>query len=535
MPHTDAAESHFRSIFEQAPIGIAAFSIETGAYLDVNPAYCGIVGHSAAELLAGTIQDITHPDDRSEDDRRFAALAAGLRRPFRIEKRYVRSDGSTVWGAVTVVPQVLAGRPTGQAISILKDITEAKAHERERERRAQFDTLYARMLINLTGSYMHEVDLAIAAALEEFCRFVGVDYAFVAMLREDGQSWGLTHSWHVPSAPSIAEAVARVPMNVAGWTVATLLADNDIRISSLDDFPAAATGDRAFHAALGIGSLLEVPMKGRAQAIVGAIGLLSRAQGVAWSDDDVRLTRLLGSAIASTIERQRAQREIRVSQEAVIFALARLAESRDNITGRHIECVQELCREIALEMRQDPAFAPVVDEGFIDTLVRSAPLHDIGKVGIPDAVLMKPGRLTPVEFELVKTHTTIGSNTLQAVLERHPGNAEVAMGADIARSHHERWDGTGYPDGLKGDAIPLAARIMAVADVYEAMRSVRPYKDACTHEECVEAIRAGAGTQFDPAIAAAFVRVAPTLSTAWNACQLQPEPPLAGNSGVVHA
>lgn len=535
MPDKDAAESHFRDIFEQAPIGIAAFSIESGRYLEVNPAYCTIVGRSAAELLTCTIRDVTHPDDRAEDDKRLAALVAGLQRTFRIEKRYLRPDGSVVWGAVTVVPQVAAGGPTGQAISILKDITEAKVHELERERRTAFDTLYAQMLINLTGSYMHQVDEAVVAALEEFCRFMGAEYAFVVMVREDGQSWGLTHSWHVPSAPSIADAVVKVPMNAASWTVATLLADKDIRISSLDDFPAAATGDRAFHAGLGIGSLLEVPMKGRAQAIVGAIGLLSRAPGVVWSNDDVRITRLLGSAIASTIERQRAQREIRVSQEAVIFALARLAESRDNVTGRHIECVQELCREIALEMQSDPAFAPVVDEGFIATLVRSAPLHDIGKVGVPDAVLMKPGRLTPIEFELVKTHTTIGSSTLRAVLERHPGNADVAMGADIARSHHERWDGGGYPDGLSGTAIPLSARIMAVADVYEAMRSVRPYKDACTHEECVEAILAGAGTQFDPAIAAAFGRVAPMLSTAWDACQLQPEPPLPGSSGAAHA
>ena len=152
-------------------------------------------------------------------------------------------------------------------------------------------------------------------------------------------------------------------------------------------------------------------------------------------------------------------------------------------------------------------------------LSNAAPLHDVGKVGIPDAILLKPDSLTPEEFEIVKTHTVIGAETLEAVEENHPANEFIRMGVGIARSHHERWNGTGYPDGLSGSGIPLAARIMAVADVYEAVRSPRVYKGGSTRAEAAEIIRAGAGTQFDPAVVAAFERAENLLAEVWEATE----------------
>lgn len=199
-----------------------------------------------------------------------------------------------------------------------------------------------------------------------------------------------------------------------------------------------------------------------------------------------------------------AKEELSQAQHATILAMSKIAESRDDDTGRHIEITQAYCRVLAGKMGQRPEFRDQVDETFIKNIYNASPLHDIGKVAIPDAVLKKPGKLTPEEFEVIKTHTVIGARQLENVLTFYPNNAFVAMGASIARSHHEKWDGTGYPDGLAGNRIPLCAQIMAVADVYDALRSERCYKKALTHDESRRIIIADTGTHFSPAAGRAF-------------------------------
>ena len=175
-------------------------------------------------------------------------------------------------------------------------------------------------------------------------------------------------------------------------------------------------------------------------------------------------------------------KEISDSQLATILALTNLAESRDDDTGNHIRRVQGFCRLLAKRLRGERAWAPTVTPSFIANIGHASALHDIGKVGIPDRVLLKPGRLDDGEFAIMRSHTVLGANTLAAVREQYPSNAFVNMGIAIARSHHERWDGSGYPDGLAGDAIPLPARILTVADQYDALRSTRPYKPAFDHQ-----------------------------------------------------
>jgi putative two-component system response regulator len=197
-------------------------------------------------------------------------------------------------------------------------------------------------------------------------------------------------------------------------------------------------------------------------------------------------------------------KEISASQMATIVALARLAESRDDDTGRHIERVQTLCRLLAERLKDEPAFGKQMNDVFITNIFHASPLHDIGKVGIRDAVLLKPGKLTAEEFDEMKTHCAIGAATLQAVQQQYPKNTFVLMGIDIARSHHERWDGRGYPDRLAAAQIPLSARITAVADVYDALRANRCYRPAFSHDQCCQMILEGKGTQFDPTIIEVF-------------------------------
>jgi putative two-component system response regulator len=196
------------------------------------------------------------------------------------------------------------------------------------------------------------------------------------------------------------------------------------------------------------------------------------------------------------------------TRDTLIFALAKLAESRDPETGLHLERVQHYCALLADDMRAARDDGSI-DQEFVTLLSLTSALHDIGKVGIPDGVLLKPDRLTPEELVVMRTHTTIGADTLDAALLRSPDARFLQLARDVARSHHERWDGNGYPDGLRGDAIPLAARIMAVADVYDALTSRRVYKPAFRHEQAARAIIEGAGTQFDPAVVASFQRVEP--------------------------
>ncbi|HVP58267.1 MAG TPA: response regulator [bacterium] len=200
-------------------------------------------------------------------------------------------------------------------------------------------------------------------------------------------------------------------------------------------------------------------------------------------------------------------RKISESQMATIFALAKLAENRDTDTGEHLERVQEYCRVLGSGLQQSSHYAAMVSDEFISNICQASPLHDIGKVAIPDHVLLKPGKLNREEFEVMKAHTAIGAQTLMAVLARYPENDFVQMGIEIARSHHERWDGGGYPEGLAGTDIPLSARLMAVVDVYDAFRSDRCYRNGLSHEATRKIILEGRGTQFDPVITDKFLEL----------------------------
>lgn len=198
--------------------------------------------------------------------------------------------------------------------------------------------------------------------------------------------------------------------------------------------------------------------------------------------------------------------EISSSQMATIYALIKLAESRDDDTGLHIERTASFCRLLALQLQSVPEYSRYVTAKFVDTIYKASPLHDIGKVGIPDKILLKPGQLTDDEFAIMKTHVQVGHDTLATVAQQYDGNEFLKMGMEIALYHHEKWDGSGYPQGLAGDAIPLSARIMALADVYDALRSQRVYKEAFSHKKSVEIIRSGQGKHFDPLLVDLFVR-----------------------------
>ena len=202
----------------------------------------------------------------------------------------------------------------------------------------------------------------------------------------------------------------------------------------------------------------------------------------------------------------RRTREVMAIQDVTILAMASLAETRDSDTGNHIRRTQFYVKALAEHLRSHPRFAAALSESTIQMLFKSAPLHDIGKVGIPDRILLKPGSFDAREFEVMKTHTTLGRDAI-AHAEKQLGMQVdfLSMAKEIALSHQEKWDGSGYPQGLAGDAIPMSARLMAVADVYDALISRRVYKDGMPHAQAVDIIAQGRGSHFDPDIADAFV------------------------------
>ena len=194
------------------------------------------------------------------------------------------------------------------------------------------------------------------------------------------------------------------------------------------------------------------------------------------------------------------------TRDVTIFALAKLAESRDPETGAHLERVQNYSRIIAEHLVDRPKFREQVDLDYCRLIYLTSPLHDIGKVAIPDCVLLKPGRLTNREFEIMKSHTVHGAATLEAALKQYPEARFLRIARDIALTHHEQWDGTGYPNGLRGEDIPLCGRIVALADVYDALVSKRVYKAAFTHDVARAMILEDAGKHFDPDIVEAFAK-----------------------------
>jgi putative two-component system response regulator len=201
--------------------------------------------------------------------------------------------------------------------------------------------------------------------------------------------------------------------------------------------------------------------------------------------------------------------EIAIVQDVTIMAMSSLCEARDNETGNHIRRTQSYVRTLAERAAAHPKFKEQLPPHAVELMVKSAPLHDIGKVGIPDTILLKPGRLTTPEFARMKEHTRIGKEAIEAAerLLESPSSF-LAAAREIAYCHHEKWDGSGYPAGLRGESIPLSARLMAIADVYDALVSKRVYKPAMPHDQAVEIVAGEAGTHFDPELSAIFLEVA---------------------------
>jgi response regulator RpfG family c-di-GMP phosphodiesterase len=224
---------------------------------------------------------------------------------------------------------------------------------------------------------------------------------------------------------------------------------------------------------------------------------------------------IFGSHVQFTINKRKqaerdlldSYRKLQNARMATILGLAKLAEYRDEGTGTHLERIREYAKIIAQELAKNIKYRNVITLDYIEDIYQSAILHDIGKVGIPDAVLLKPDKLTNKEFEIIKRHTILGGDAIKAIENSIEGRSFLEMGKEIAYNHHEKWDGSGYPAGLEGDEIPLSARIVALADVYDALTTERFYKRAYTHEKSSQIIIDLKAIHFDPVIVDVFLQL----------------------------
>lgn len=239
---------------------------------------------------------------------------------------------------------------------------------------------------------------------------------------------------------------------------------------------------------------------------VGLLVISQRFDCRPFTPEELGVVHLISNLAATAIHDLQMRRSRDEARDSIVVALAKLAENRDDDTGKHLDRVTQFCLMLARELRQEPEYRDVVDGAFLANLERAVPLHDIGKVAIPDAILLKPGRLTPEEMAIMRTHCEIGWETLRCVTQRVPGAGFLRMAEEIAHAHHEWFDGGGYPRGISGSSIPLAARIAALADVYDAITTRRVYKPALPHDKAVALIVRGSGSQFDPRIVKAFLR-----------------------------
>ncbi|EPJ54434.1 MAG: hypothetical protein OFPI_06810 [Osedax symbiont Rs2] len=223
------------------------------------------------------------------------------------------------------------------------------------------------------------------------------------------------------------------------------------------------------------------------------------------SNDEFGLIAQHTNVMISALAEQ--NREINLTRDICILSLATLAETRDNETGGHIMRTQNYVKALALELRKNRKYTVQLDDNSIELLYKSAPLHDIGKVGIPDSILLKPGKLTDEEFAIMKQHPQIGADALQQAKGESGDSSFLSVALDISLTHHEKWDGSGYPNGLKEEQIPLSGRLMALADVYDALITKRVYKPAFSHEKAKSIIIEGNGSHFDPAVIDAFLKL----------------------------
>jgi HD-GYP domain-containing protein (c-di-GMP phosphodiesterase class II) len=360
------------------------------------------------------------------------------------------------------------------------------------------DQLAALQSLNNKLICLQDDRLAYEEMVDAARRIIGCDFCGLYTYDSDRQTLRL-RAWRGPTEPE-ADAADGFKKGI-GAPSPTFRKDYQVYM------PVVQQASVASRLAPGLRSELVIPILSK----YGTIGVLDfgSRKAEAFGSHEIQLCSLLADQIAFSIENVRLLADLTATRDAVIHGMALLAESRDGPIGGHLKRLCAYSHRMSHQLMYDSHYEKQIDAEFVETITRSAALHDIGKVGIPDKILLKPGQLSASEFEIIKNHTVIGGSLLEDLMRTHGSFPMLKMGAEVAYSHHERWDGRGYPFSLSAEDIPLSARIVAVCDVYDALTSQRVYKSAMGHQKAVADIVRKAGSQFDPNLMDAFSELAP--------------------------
>jgi PAS domain S-box-containing protein len=489
-------EIEFRAIFENAGIGIALLDTE-GHPAKCNPALEKFLGYTQEELSQMTFPEFTHPEDVETDVSLYRSLMAGERDNYQIEKRYIRKDGVIVWGRLTVSLIRKSGNGVQYAIGMVEDITDRKAGEESiqglyQQARRHLQHVQATHDIDKTIASSMDLRLTLDVVLEQAIAQLGVDAASVLLI--DPKSYTLEFK---AGRGFLGEGIENTRLRLGEGFAGRAALERRMMIEP--DLSKDVENSRFSqllaneHFVFYCGTPLVA--KGQVKGVLEVFQRSPRIADPEWLDFLTTLAEQTAIAIDSSTlfeELQRSNSNLAAAYETTIEGWSRALDLRDKETEGHSKRVTEMTMQLGRVLG-------LSDEEILNVR-HGALLHDIGKMGVPDHILLKPGSLTDEEWEIMKRHPVYAYDLLYPIKQLHSA-------LDIAYCHHENWDGSGYPRGLKGTQIPLAARIFAVVDVWDALRSDRPYRKGWPDDKALEHIRSLSGKQFDPQVVEAFLEL----------------------------
>lgn len=482
------SEQRFRAVFESTAIAISLSDMK-GKVVEANPALEQLVGYSGEELRQMGFADITHPDDVNLNAHYFRELIEGKRRHYNMEKRYIRRDGSIVWANLLVsLLRDARGNPQF-AIAMVQDISERKRSQDEIKR--QIERLAALRSIDNAITSSFDLHVTLDVILGQVASQLHVDAADVLLFKPNTGSleYAAGRGFRSDTAARSRGGLGRGPAGRAALDRRTVALPNLTQAHGSAREPLVEGEDFAAYYA--------VPLiaKGKVAGVLEVFHRSPLQPPAEWLDFLETLAGQTAIAIDNALLFQDLQRynlELSLAYDTTLEGWSHALDLRDHETEGHTQRVTDMTVRLARSMGLDDASMIHVRRGAL--------LHDIGKMGIPDSILLKPGALTDNEWAIMKLHPVYAYELLSPIAFLHPA-------LDIPYCHHEKWDGTGYPRGLKGDEIPLAARIFAIVDVYDALRSDRPYRAAWSEHRTIEHIKSLSGTHFDPSVVDAFLRM----------------------------
>ena len=473
-------EAQYRNLVDSVPVGLCR-TTPAGEFVDVNPAFLHIVGYPSLDALRSTTAVSLYTDPADRERWRASLERDGLITDFEMQLR--RSDGALIWVRVSARAVLDPVDQTVRYEKVLIDITKRKRAEEETARRADQLETFADV-----GKRLREADHVeqmYPILVERAMELLRAEHGTLNLMDADRQLLTCVYT------TGVMQEVVGTTFPVRGSHSGNVIATGTPYVTdAMGDEPQLPWLRPAYYEILG--PLAIVPMRSE-RAVVGTL-CVGRAKdaGGPFTDAELRLLDAVAEIGGTAIRRAQLHHNLEQAYIQMVLALARTVDARDSYTGTHSEHLAVWTELVARELG--------CGEEEIRAIRWGALLHDIGKIGVPDEILRKPGPLTDDEWNVMRKHPAIGEEILRPVDRMSPVAA-------LVRHHQERWDGSGYPDGLRGDAIPLGARIVAVADAYSAMMDDRAYRKGRTKEGALDDLRSGAGTQFDPQVVEVFCRV----------------------------